>query len=32
MASRRKDVVQGTLDLLMLRIIACQPMHGWEGA
>jgi transcriptional regulator len=26
---RRKDVVQGTLDLLVLRIIATQPMHGW---
>src|SRR4029450_10349331 len=25
----RKDVVQGTLDLLILRIIAAQPMHGW---
>jgi transcriptional regulator len=29
MADRRKDVVQGTLDLLVLRIIAVQPMHGW---
>jgi transcriptional regulator len=29
MADRRKDVVQGTLDLLVLRIIAAQPMHGW---
>ena len=29
MASRRKDVVQGTLDLLVLRIISVQPMHGW---
>jgi len=29
MASKRKDVVQGTLDLLVLRIIAAQPMHGW---
>jgi len=28
MASQRKDVVQGTLDLLVLRIIAAQPMHG----
>ena len=25
----RKDVVQGTLDLLVLRILAAQPMHGW---
>ena len=29
MPSQRKDVVQGTLDLLVLRIIAAQPMHGW---
>ena len=29
MADHRKDVVQGTLDLLVLRIIAAQPMHGW---
>ena len=27
--TNRKDVVQGTLDLLVLRIIATQPMHGW---
>ena len=25
----RKDVVQGTLDLLVLRILATPPMHGW---
>jgi transcriptional regulator len=29
MAGHRKDVVQGTLDLLVLRIIAAQPIHGW---
>jgi PadR family transcriptional regulator PadR len=29
MAGQRKDVVQGTLDLLVLRIISVQPMHGW---
>ena len=29
MAEARKDVVQGTLDLLVLRIISVQPMHGW---
>jgi transcriptional regulator len=29
MAGNRKDVVQGTLDLLVLRIIATEPMHGW---
>jgi transcriptional regulator len=27
--SDRKDVPQGTLDLLILRIIAREPMHGW---
>jgi hypothetical protein len=32
MVSHRKDVVQGTLDLLVLRIIATQPMPEgrWE--
>ena len=25
----RKDVPQGTLDLLILRIIAREPQHGW---
>jgi len=25
----RKDVPQGTLDLLVLRVIAREPMHGW---
>lgn len=25
----RKDVPQGTLDLLILRIIARGPLHGW---
>ena len=29
MADHRKDVVQGTLDLLVLRIISGQPTHGW---
>ena len=29
MASQRKDVVQGTLDLLVLRILSTEPMHGW---
>jgi PadR family transcriptional regulator PadR len=23
------DLIQGTLDLLILRTIALQPMHGW---
>jgi transcriptional regulator len=25
----RKDIPQGTLDLLILRILAREPMHGW---
>lgn len=25
----RKDVPQGTLELLILRIIAREPLHGW---
>jgi PadR family transcriptional regulator PadR len=27
--SKPKDVVQGTLDLLILKILALSPMHGW---
>jgi PadR family transcriptional regulator len=27
--SRPADLVQGTLDLLILRILALQPLHGW---
>lgn len=27
--SRPSDLVQGTLDLLILKILALQPMHGW---
>ncbi len=23
------DLVQGTLDLLILKTLALQPMHGW---
>lgn len=26
------DLVQGTLDLLILRIVSSQPMHGWSIA
>lgn len=25
----RKDIPQGTLDLLILRILVREPMHGW---
>src|SRR5881628_1494510 len=27
--SKPKDVVQGTLDLLILKILALEAMHGW---
>jgi transcriptional regulator len=27
--SRPSGLVQGTLDLLVLKILALQPMHGW---
>lgn len=27
--SKPSDLVQGTLDLLILKILALQPMHGW---
>src|SRR5499427_10032044 len=30
--SKPKDLVQGTLDLLILRILALEPMHGWAIA
>ncbi len=27
--SKPSDLVQGTLDLLLLKILALQPMNGW---
>ena len=27
--SKPTDLVQGTLDLLILKVIALEPMHGW---
>jgi PadR family transcriptional regulator, regulatory protein PadR len=27
--SKPTELVQGTLDLLVLRVLALQPMHGW---
>ncbi len=30
--SRPSDLVQGTLDLLLLKIIALGPLHGWAIA
>jgi transcriptional regulator len=28
--SRPADLVQGTLDLLLLKIVALEPMNGWS--
>jgi len=30
--SKPSDLIQGTLDLLILRTIALEPMHGWAIA
>jgi len=30
--SKPTDLVQGTLDLLALKVIALEPMHGWAIA
>jgi len=30
--SRPTDLVQGTLDLLILKILALEPQHGWAIA
>ena len=30
--SKPTDLVQGTLDLLMLKVLALEPMHGWAIA
>ena len=30
--SKPTDLVQGTLDLLVLKIVALEPMHGWAIA
>jgi transcriptional regulator len=30
--SKPTDLVQGTLDLLILRVVALEPLHGWAIA
>jgi PadR family transcriptional regulator PadR len=30
--SKPADLVQGTLDLLILRVVSLEPMHGWAIA
>jgi DNA-binding PadR family transcriptional regulator len=32
MADKLSDVVQGTLDMLMLKTLALEPMHGYGVA
>lgn len=27
--ARRGDIIKGTMDLLVLRILQIEPMHGW---
>ncbi len=29
MSKQRSDLLQGTLDLLILKTLALEPMHGW---
>jgi transcriptional regulator len=29
MAQQNRDMVQGTLDLLVLKALSLEPMHGW---
>ena len=29
MAKSRPDMIQGTMDLLILKIVSLEPMHGW---
>lgn len=26
---RKQDLLQGTLDMLVLKVLALEPMHGW---
>ena len=32
MANERIDLPQGTLDLLILKVLALEPQHGWAGS
>ena len=32
MSRKNRDLLQGTLDLIVLRSVALQPMHGWQIA
>ncbi len=30
--ARRRDVLQGTLDMMVLQVLAGEPLHGWGVA
>ena len=32
MARKKADLLQGTLNLLILRILRAEPLHGWGVA
>ena len=32
MARRKPDILQGTLDMLILKTLAIEPSHGWGVA
>ena len=32
MADERQDLLQGTLEMLVLKTLALEPMHGWGVA
>ncbi|MGD2124036.1 MAG: PadR family transcriptional regulator, partial [Gemmatimonadota bacterium] len=29
MGKKAEDMIQGTLDMLVLKVLAVEPMHGW---
>ena len=29
MAAERPDMIKGTLDMLVLKVVSLEPMHGW---
>lgn len=29
MSAKRSDMIRGTLDMLILKVVSVEPMHGW---
>lgn len=29
MGKRRRDMIKGTMDMLILKVVSTEPMHGW---